>query len=1053
MKRSLASPRRGASFLLGLAIGFLTSPLLAVSSTVVISQVYGGGGNSGATLKNDFIELFNRGAVPVDVTGWSVQYASAAGTTWQTTALSGVIPSGGYYLVQEAQGAGGTVDLPTPDATGTIPMSATAGKIALVNTTTALTGSGCPFSASIVDFVGFGSTANCFEGTGPAPAPSNTTAVLRGAGGCTETDQNASDFATGPPAPRNSASATAACSGPTNPSGIGSANPNSAPVGGTTLLTVAVTPGGNPPSTGLAVAGDLTAIGGSAAQPFFDDGTNGDATAGDNTFSYFATVAGGTAPGPKTIPVTITDAQSRAGSVSIALLVEAPFTSIHVIQGSGTASPLAGQFVTTSGIVTGVKTNGVFVQTPDASADADPATSEGVFVFTSSTPPPAAAIGNLVQVSGTVLEFVPAADPASPPLTEIGMAPAISPVSAGNPLPAPILLTAADTSPTGSIEQLERFEGMRVSVASLTVSGPTLGGIVETTATATSNGVFYGVITGIPRPFREPGIQLPDPLPPGSPCCVPRFDANPERLRVDSDGLVGAAAIDVTAGAVVSGLVGPLDFAFRTYTVLPEPASPPSVSGNVTATPVRDPLPQEFTIATFNLNRFFDDVNDPAVSEPVIQPGAFANRLAKASLAIRNVLRTPDIIGMQEVEGLLALQALAARINADVIAAGGPDPLYQAYTEEGNDPGFIDVGLLVKTSRVDVLSVTQVGKTATYINPLNGLPELLNDRPPLLLEASVRRPLPAPGFLITVVVNHLRSLNGIEDPVDGARVRAKRKAQAEFLAVLIQGRRTANPAERIVSLGDYNAFQFNDGYVDVLGAIRGNPAPPDQVVLASGDLVQPDLINVMEKLPDLQRYSYVFDGSAQVLDHILINDALVPFYAGIAVARNNADFPETYRNDPARPERISDHDMPVIYFGLPPTGMSFYTVTPCRVADTRGNGFTGPYGPPALAEGSRDFPLAGQCGIPVSARAVAYNLTVVVPSGMTIVGHLTVHAGGTQLPPTSTINWTTPTTVHDIIRANNGIGTLGTNGSLRISYPGPAFGPVNVLLDVLGYFE
>src|SRR5439155_10588101 len=99
---------------------------------------YGGGGNAGATFKNDFVELFNRGTAAVNLTGWSVQYTTSAGTAWQGTNLSGTIQPGQYYLVQEAQGAGGTVNLPTPDATGTISMSATAGKMALVNTTTLL---------------------------------------------------------------------------------------------------------------------------------------------------------------------------------------------------------------------------------------------------------------------------------------------------------------------------------------------------------------------------------------------------------------------------------------------------------------------------------------------------------------------------------------------------------------------------------------------------------------------------------------------------------------------------------------------------------------------------------------------------------------------------------------------------------------------------------------------------------------------------------------------------------------------------------------------------
>lgn len=97
----------------------------ALSPDVVISQVYGGGGNTGATLRNDFIELFNRGAQTVSLAGWSVQYSSSTGIYWQVTNLTGSIAPGGYYLVQQAQGAGGSVDLPPPDATGTTPLNAT----------------------------------------------------------------------------------------------------------------------------------------------------------------------------------------------------------------------------------------------------------------------------------------------------------------------------------------------------------------------------------------------------------------------------------------------------------------------------------------------------------------------------------------------------------------------------------------------------------------------------------------------------------------------------------------------------------------------------------------------------------------------------------------------------------------------------------------------------------------------------------------------------------------------------------------------------------------
>src|SRR5438128_3579467 len=200
--------RGGLALLCALLLAMIVFPAPArmVSSTLVISQVYGGGGNSGATLRNDFIELYNRGNTTVALTGWSVQYSSAAGGSWQVTALNGSLDPGQYYLIQEAQGAGGTTNLPAPNATGTIAMSATAGKVALVNAGGALSGT-CPVGANIIDFVGYGtgaSGANCFEGAAAAPTLSNTTANLRGGAGSVDTDNNNLDFATGTPNPRNS---------------------------------------------------------------------------------------------------------------------------------------------------------------------------------------------------------------------------------------------------------------------------------------------------------------------------------------------------------------------------------------------------------------------------------------------------------------------------------------------------------------------------------------------------------------------------------------------------------------------------------------------------------------------------------------------------------------------------------------------------------------------------------------------------------------------------------------------------------------------------------
>lgn len=204
--------RRKALSLQGLIILLIAIPHLtgqSVSSGIVISQVYGGGGNSGATLRNDFVELFNRGTTSVSIDGWSLQYASASGTSWDRTLLSGVIQPGQYYLIQEAQGSGGVSSLPTGDASGGTNLSATDGKVALVNNSTNLTGS-TPSGPSVVDFIGYG-TANASEGS-PVSALTNTTAAIRGSNGCTDTNNNRSDFSVGSPSPRNSHTAIHLCS-------------------------------------------------------------------------------------------------------------------------------------------------------------------------------------------------------------------------------------------------------------------------------------------------------------------------------------------------------------------------------------------------------------------------------------------------------------------------------------------------------------------------------------------------------------------------------------------------------------------------------------------------------------------------------------------------------------------------------------------------------------------------------------------------------------------------------------------------------------------------
>ena len=742
---------------------------------VVVSQVYGGGGNSGATLKHDYVELFNRGASPIDLTGWSVQYASATGTSWAATPLSGVIGPGRYYLVREAAGTGGT-DGPVPDAIGTIAMAATSGRIALSSSQAPFTG--CATGTTLVDLVGYGA-ATCFEGAAAASQPANATAVLRKRGGCYDTNDNGTDFSVGTPNPRNSTTAARSC--------------------------------------------EFTAL------------------------------------------------------------------PIHDIQGTGLTTPYLGIDVTTTGIVTGAKTNGFFLQAPDVDADASDGTSEALFVFTSA--PPAVVAGDAVQVRGTATEFFA--------LTQIEstLPGDVLVTSASNALPAAVVLTPAILDPGGTASQLERFEGMRIHADALVSVAPT-----------NEFGEIVTVLSGIVRPMREPGIEIGNPVPPDPltglvDCCIARWDENPERIVVDTDALAGATPLAVTSKVTLGNVTGPLDYTFGEYKIAPDVT--PVASPDMTAVPVPAPSSNEFTVGGYNIENFRND----------------AVQRAKAALAIRTVMRLPDVIGHVEIADLASLSALAAQVNSDTVAAGSPDPGYEAFLIPfGN--GTQHVGFLVKTSRVQVHGVTQERTTDTFVNPVTGSIETLHDRPPLVLSATVDPSGANPGDII-VVVNHLRSFIDVElVGGEGIRVRAKRTAQAEAIAELLQELQVANPNVPVISVGDYNAYEFSDGYTDPISVLKGTPRPTEQIVVQqSPDLVDPDFANLTDSLPPSERYSFVFEGTPQALDHVLLNTVAQRYFQRYAIARNNADFPAlpAWTTDTTRPERNSDHDMPVAYFAFPGT--------------------------------------------------------------------------------------------------------------------------------------
>ena len=292
--------------------------VIRVSPNFVVSQFQTAGG----TANDEFIELHNVSSNPVDLNGYRVVYRSAGGTNdvpfveWTTATI---VAPGGYYLIAST----GYDDSVTPNliynpTTCSCSIGAAGGGIAVR--------SGAVNSGVLIDSVGYGTATNAFIETAITSAPPANAGSARINNGCQDSDNNASDFnILNPSAPRNAATAPNTCGGGgTTLLAGGGASPNAVAPGGTTLLTVSVFPATTPPSTGIAVAGNLTSVGGAVSQPFFDDGTNGDATAGDNIFSYRATVPTTSAGGIFTIAAVASDAQTRTANVSISLTVNAP---------------------------------------------------------------------------------------------------------------------------------------------------------------------------------------------------------------------------------------------------------------------------------------------------------------------------------------------------------------------------------------------------------------------------------------------------------------------------------------------------------------------------------------------------------------------------------------------------------------------------------------------------------------------------------------------------------------------------------------------------------
>ena len=562
-----------------------------------------------------------------------------------------------------------------------------------------------------------------------------------------------------------------------------------------------------------------------------------------------------------------------------------PIVEIFEIQGNSTDSPFDGErVVTNDNIVTALDVNGFYMQTPDNRDDNDAATSNGIFVFTSSAP--TVQIGDQVDVTGDVIEFFGLTEFTNPGTLVINVD------SAGNALPTAIVLD--DNFPSSDPEvfpcgleslEYECFEGMLFDMPQGFISQPYVS--------------FFGanrddilVKAGSARAFREPGIEFPGEI------GLPVFDGNPELLEVDIDALT-LPLVPLTAGSEIS-MSGVFGFDFGEYELWPNDIQ--FIQENVLPGAVRDATADEVTVASANLFRLFNDVDDagPEDDSQIEDPAVYAQRLSKISNYFRNDLKSPMIIAVQEVENIDVLNDLATQISTD----GGPT--YTASLIEGNDVGGIDVGYLYQ-SNVSVVLIDQLGE-AEELTVDNSL---LHDRPPLRIQADVD--VNGNTVRINLLVVHMRSRGGIDDQTDGARVRQKRLEQAQSVANMVDAIQTSDAGEPVVVLGDYNAFQFTDGYVDVTGQIAGTAVQADNLVWEAPIFAASPLTQAVQTLLADQQYSFIFRGSAQVLDNALLNDEALTLFSGMDYARGQADAPLTFEDNGATSQRSTDHDAFVVY--------------------------------------------------------------------------------------------------------------------------------------------
>lgn len=593
--------------------------------------------------------------------------------------------------------------------------------------------------------------------------------------------------------------------------------------------------------------------------------------------------------------------------------------SIHDVMQSLPGGPYLGKSVSTSGIVVGVmsgsSTGGAafYISEPSTGWDSLQATAEGMPIWASSVSAcNSVSDGDVVTVVGTVANgtLLNAADTPG-----TGITPTSCTVGSTSTMTQSIDL--ANFGALTSFGDALKYTGMSATDTSFVAISPSGGSVSG--STMVGNGQFWGVlssgITTNEHMFRKTGIAADEYTPSGAPSGVPTWTGNPQRILIDTTTF-GGTAVNITVGQTITcsntnttgkgatAGIGLIDYTLGYARLLIFKETTCSVSGTVATSVSAAADTTHFKVGTLDL------------SSLASTDALYSTELAKATLAVTNVFGSPDIFALQDVDSQTTLQALGSAANT---ANSGS----ATYTASVLGTGTLNNGFLINTTTFKNTNFVQVGANATYTTASGGSAALW-DAPPLVATGEFVRT--GKNYPVTIINVHMAVRDNIGDSSLGADVRTHRAAQAAAISALAQQYQSGGA--NVIVAGNFNAYEYNDGYVDVVGVVDGSPAASTAVTLYQATSTTAALHDFTTDVTANTRYNIIERGNAAALEHILASStvtdsstasaSLASYVNVVTQPHFSTDYAATNANSSTTSAGLTSHDGFLVNFAIPP---------------------------------------------------------------------------------------------------------------------------------------